>query len=196
MGSQWSAVTLFSAACPYVYVEPNINLSSEKRSIDSGVPMQVCSYLDLMIVQTEAQHLPFPSGHFKFISSLHAVEHFGLGRYKDEIDYNGDMKGLLEFNRVLNKDGIFVVSVPVVAKERERIVFNDNRLYHPLTFIKMLEQCGFIVVDYVFLLPNDCIAHGKPLNILDSVDLLEKINYNHDYGLICICKKSIKSLKF
>jgi len=60
------------------------------------------------------------------ISSLHAIEHFGLGRYGDKVDYNGHLKGLNNIYRMLIKGGKFYFSVPI---GRQRIDFNANRVF-------------------------------------------------------------------
>ena len=60
------------------------------------------------------------------ISSLHAIEHFGLGRYGDNIDIDGHLKGLNNIYSMLKKDGIFYFSVPM---GQCRIEFNAHRVF-------------------------------------------------------------------
>jgi len=60
------------------------------------------------------------------ISSLHAIEHFGLGRYGDPIDVNGHLKGLENIHRMLRKGGTFYFSVPI---GRQRVEFNAHRVF-------------------------------------------------------------------
>ncbi len=60
------------------------------------------------------------------ISSLHAIEHFGLGRYGDQIDFNGHMKGLNNVYKMLKKNGKFYFSVPIGP---QRIEFNAHRVF-------------------------------------------------------------------
>ena len=57
------------------------------------------------------------------VSSLHAIEHFGLGRYGDPIDVNGHMKGLDNIYNMLQTNGTFYFSVP------QRIEFNAHRVF-------------------------------------------------------------------
>jgi len=61
------------------------------------------------------------------LSCMHVVEHIGLGRYGDPIDYDGDLKAISELKRVLQPDGnlFFVVHMGKVA----RIQFNAHRIY-------------------------------------------------------------------
>lgn len=60
------------------------------------------------------------------ISSLHAVEHFGLGRYGDPIDSEGHLKGLDNMYRMLKQGGTFYFSVPIGA---QRVEFNAHRVF-------------------------------------------------------------------
>jgi SAM-dependent methyltransferase len=60
------------------------------------------------------------------ISSLHAIEHFGLGRYSDPIDYYGYAKALDNITSILQPGGIFYFSVPI---GKQRIEFNAHRIF-------------------------------------------------------------------
>ncbi len=66
------------------------------------------------------------------LSCLHALEHFRLGRYGDEIDALGWRKGLAAMGRVLAPGGRFYLSVPV---GRERVEYNSQRIFHPATIL-------------------------------------------------------------
>lgn len=63
---------------------------------------------------------------YQSISSLHALEHFGIGRYGDPIDINGHLKGLDNIYRMLVQGGIFYFSVPI---GEQRIEFNAHRVF-------------------------------------------------------------------
>ncbi|MBN2576795.1 MAG: DUF268 domain-containing protein [Deltaproteobacteria bacterium] len=63
------------------------------------------------------------------LSSLHAVEHFGLGRYGDPVDPGAWYRALQAFQRVLANDGRLYLSVPV---GRERVCFNAHRVFSPM----------------------------------------------------------------
>mgnify|MGYP001559594252 CR=1 FL=1 len=60
------------------------------------------------------------------ISSLHAIEHFGLGRYGDPIDYDGHKKALNNIYKILKKGGKFYFSTPI---GKQRIEFNAHRVF-------------------------------------------------------------------
>lgn len=60
------------------------------------------------------------------ISSLHAIEHFGLGRYADPVDYYGHLKALDNIYKMLEIGGRFYFSVPIGP---QRIEFNAHRVF-------------------------------------------------------------------
>ena len=60
------------------------------------------------------------------LSCLHALEHFGLGRYGDPVDYYGYILGLNNFHRILKKNGKLYLSVPIGP---QRIEFNAHRVF-------------------------------------------------------------------
>ena len=60
-------------------------------------------------------------------SSLHAVEHFGLGRYGDPVDVGGHIKAIDSLHRMLKAGGTLYFSVPV--SHTQRIEFNSQRVF-------------------------------------------------------------------
>jgi hypothetical protein len=60
------------------------------------------------------------------VSCLHALEHFGLGRYGDEIDYSGHLTGWNNIYKMLKKGGKLYFSVPIGP---QRIEFNAHRVF-------------------------------------------------------------------
>ena len=71
------------------------------------------------------------------LSCLHALEHFGLGRYGDPIDPLGSERGLKNMASLLKEGGIFYLSVPIGI---ERVEFNANRVFDPSKLITLAEQ--------------------------------------------------------
>ena len=73
--------------------------------------------------------LSIPDGFSNYcdsLSCLHALEHFGLGRYGDPIDYDGYIRGLNNLHRILKKNGKLYLSVPIGP---QRIEFNAHRIF-------------------------------------------------------------------
>lgn len=77
--------------------------------------------------QADLVRLPFKDGEIKSLSCMHVMEHVGLGRYGDPIDYNGDLKGMKELERVLAPGGNLLFVVPMGGNPR--IQFNAHRIY-------------------------------------------------------------------
>ncbi len=60
------------------------------------------------------------------LSCLHALEHFGLGRYGDPVDYDGYLHGFENMSKILQTEGKFYFSVPIGP---QRIEFNAHRVF-------------------------------------------------------------------
>lgn len=68
------------------------------------------------------------------LSCLHAIEHFGLGRYSDPIDVDGHNKGIANLVDLVETGGRLYLSVPI--SKRDEIHFNAHRLFHPETILQ------------------------------------------------------------
>jgi SAM-dependent methyltransferase len=88
-----------------------------------------------------------PTSAYDSVSCLHALEHFGLGRYGDPIDPDGHVKGLNSLIQMLKPGGKLILSVPI---GRERVEFNGHRVFDPCTIVQLaqpsltLEQFAYI----------------------------------------------------
>jgi SAM-dependent methyltransferase len=90
------------------------------------------------------------------ISSLHAIEHFGLGRYGDPISASAWRTALGSIARVLRPGGRAYVSVPV---GHQRVQFNAHRVLHPATILEAvapLELISFAAVDDAGVFHAEC----------------------------------------
>ncbi|HYT69284.1 MAG TPA: DUF268 domain-containing protein [Vicinamibacterales bacterium] len=79
----------------------------------------------------------FQTDSIESLSSLHAIEHIGLGRYGDPIAPDGWRDALRECARVLAPGGRFYFGTPV---GRERLNFNSGRVFFPQTIIAALDS--------------------------------------------------------
>jgi hypothetical protein len=80
------------------------------------------------------------------LSSLHAAEHFGLGRYSDPIDPQACFKFMSALQRVLSPGGRLYFSVPI---GRERVEFNAHRVFAAQTILNsfpLLQLVSFSLV--------------------------------------------------
>lgn len=95
------------------------------------------------------------------VSSLHAIEHFGLGRYGDPIDAQGHILGLRSLQRVLAPGGRLYVSFPVGA---ERVEYNGQRVLSPTLPLDVLTE---LTLESFVAIPSD----GLPRDDMSPRDL-------------------------
>ncbi|MGE0325253.1 MAG: DUF268 domain-containing protein [Polyangiaceae bacterium] len=96
----------------------------------------------LTFIQADATSLSgIESGSVPSLSSLHAVEHFGLGRYGDPISPEGWRQGMGALARVLAPQGRLYFSVPV---GRERLRFNAQRVFDPRRVVDTFGELEFV----------------------------------------------------
>lgn len=75
------------------------------------------------------------------LSSLHAVEHFGLGRYGDPVEPDACFRAMRALARVLQPGGKLYFSVPVGI---ERVEFNAHRVFAPETVLNALPELRLV----------------------------------------------------
>jgi len=80
------------------------------------------------IINQDVRYLEMADNSMDMVTTLHTIEHFGLGRYGDEFDPEGDSKAVINFLRVIKPGGHFLFSVPVTTGQA-CIAFNSHRIY-------------------------------------------------------------------
>jgi SAM-dependent methyltransferase len=70
------------------------------------------------------------------VSCLHAVEHFGLGRYGDPIQVDGHLRGIRNVAALVSPGGRLHISVPMGP---QRVEFNAHRVFAAETIPSLLE---------------------------------------------------------
>jgi len=112
--------------------------------------------------------------YYDSISSLHAIEHFGLGRYGDPIDYFGFEKAIDNISKLLQINGHFYFSVPIGP---QRIEFNAHRVFS-LKFLILLLEKKFKIKTFSYV--NDKGDFFK------NVELTQE-NINTNFGCVFGC---------
>jgi hypothetical protein len=79
---------------------------------------------------------------------MHAIEHFGLGRYGDPLDFNGHLKGIANLHRMLRPGGTLYLSTPIGA--RQRIEFNAHRVF-ALPYLLNRLAAGFQLRSFAYV---------------------------------------------
>ena len=118
----------------------------------------------LKIIRANILHLPYKRNSVPSLSSLHVIEHIGLGRYGDAIDPEGTKKAIKEMIRVMKPGGYIYLSLPV---GKYRLCFNAHRIHTPEMIIREFIGCKlveFSVVDDEGNLHEnvDWRSYGKP----------------------------------
>lgn len=86
-------------------------------------------------------------GQYDSVSCLHALEHFGLGRYGDPIDPQGHIKGIDSLSALLSPGGTLYLSVPIGP---QRLEFNSARVFS-LSYLLGLVERNYRVKDFALV---------------------------------------------
>lgn len=112
------------------------------RAVSAKIP-------NVSFVQADLMNAPPAQlrGFCDSLSCLHAIEHFGLGRYGDPINPGGHLVGLHNLGALLTAGGKFYCSFPI---GRQRIEFNAHRIFDlrymldSLTRLYQVDQFSYV----------------------------------------------------
>lgn len=138
------------------------------RPISTRIPGVTFKQADLM--NPDAAMLNYCDS----LSCLHALEHFGLGRYGDPIDPKGYEHGIRNMTNVLRSGGMFYLSVPVGV---ERVEFNANRVFNPNTIVAAAKASGLTLRTFSLFTSDNGLVEADA-----SHETLSAIGQNR-YGL-------------
>lgn len=108
------------------------------------------------------------------ISCLHALEHFGLGRYGDPIDYKGWEKGIESLSLMLKDEGVLYLSVP--TGKIQRVEFNAHRVFS-VPFLRSKFESKFDLEGFAFVTDD-----GKLHTDYDPNSIEAESSFNASYG--------------
>ena len=98
------------------------------------------------------------------LSCLHAIEHFGLGRYGDPINPDGYLVGFQNLVSMLLPGGILYISFPIGSKNE--VHFNAHRVFHPTDIFSWgISNLDLLSFDYVDDLGNLHHNHDLARNV-------------------------------
>ena len=93
-------------------------------------PLEKSAHARIRFLQGDLmRHNPEWNGVADSVSSLHALEHFGLGRYGDTIDPNGHVTGFRNLSRIVAPGGMLYVGLPIGSQTQ--VFFNAHRIFAP-----------------------------------------------------------------
>jgi hypothetical protein len=109
------------------------------RPVSSEIPGVVFKRADLMSTESLAGLCGGDEGYCDSLSCLHAIEHFGLGRYGDPINPLGHQQGIANLSKLLKPHGRLYLSTPIGI---ERVEFNANWVFDPRTIVRVANMAG------------------------------------------------------
>jgi len=169
-----------------------IHKHSPKRHVDiasrvDGFVAHVASYREIEVIDVRPleksvhKNIKFhqadlinPQGIGKTdsLSCLHAIEHFGLGRYTDPIDVDGHNKGITNLINLVEEGGRMYISFPI--GKNDEVHFNAHRVFHPTTILKHPS-----VEKSMRLVRFDFVDDNGDLHLSKSI---EDVNVEISYG--------------
>jgi SAM-dependent methyltransferase len=118
---------------------------------------------------------------FDSISTLHAIEHFGLGRYGDPIDYNGHLKAIDNITRMLQSGGKLYFSVPI---GRQRIEFNAHRVFS-IQYLLDIFKANYNLITFSYV---DDKGDFHEDVIINQTDMYRNYGCNYGCGIFELTK--------
>lgn len=116
------------------------------------------------------------------LSCLHALEHFGLGRYGDPIDPQGYIAGFKNMVKILKTNGTFYLGVPIGL---ERVEFNAHRVFNPLALVQLAGDTGLVLKKLVWIGSDHKLIRATNLQF----DLKGLANLNYSLGIFTFTKQ-------
>ncbi len=124
---------------------------------------------DLESGSADLTKLYFPDNSITSLSCMHTIEHIGLGRYGDPIDYDGDLKAAAELSRVVAAGGNLLIVVPV---GKSKIMFNAHRIY---SYRQVIDMFKSLELKEFSLITDNAQTEGMTFNATE--ELSDKQNY-------------------
>ena len=149
------------------------------RPISTAVPGVVFRQADLM----NPTSLPTTDGggYCDSLSCLHAIEHFGLGRYGDPVNPQGYQRGIANMAQLLQPGGTFYLSTPI---GQERVEFNANWVFDPRSIVRCAEAAGMTLQKLIVITPDN----GPQEAAIDTATLADLALPRYQLGLFIFTK--------
>ena len=134
-------------------------------------PLEDFAHKNIKFIQADLMN-PHDFGETDSISCLHAIEHFGLGRYTDPIDVDGHNKGITNLVSLVKENGRMYISFPI--GKNDEVHFNAHRIFHPATILKHPS-----IEKSMRLIRFDFVDDNGDLHLSKSI---EDVNLDTHYG--------------
>ena len=120
---------------------------------------------------------------FSSISSLHVVEHVGLGRYGDKVDPVGHIKAINNLSLLLRTNGLLYLSFPI--GQISRVEFNAHRVISLADSKRFFDQAGLSIIDFAYV---DDVGHLNFQESLGDIDFLNSYGLKYGCGIWSLIK--------
>lgn len=137
------------------------------RPVSFAIPGVIFKQADLM--NAEGCHQDYCDS----VSCLHALEHFGLGRYGDPVDADGYIAGLKNMAALLKHGGLFYLSVPV---GKACVEFNAHRIFDPHNLVELAGAQGLSLTEFSWIDASRTLFHS--VGSEQDFDNLSKLRYS------------------
>jgi hypothetical protein len=174
-----------------LYVARKINAANPQKHVDIGSSVEgfvahVASFREIEVFDIRPITARIPGVTFRqadlmapdtgikdycdSLSCLHALEHFGLGRYGDPIDPAGYESGIRNMASMVRAGGVFYLSVPVGV---ERVEFNAHRVFDPNTIVDVAKKNKLLLREFsVFSTDNGLVETDATPETLSAIGRL------------------------
>ncbi len=166
VGSQIDFVRYLSAVIRVIFIDI--------RPIELPLPNLKC-------VNGSILSTGYPDNSVSSISSLHVIEHIGLGRYGDPIDPDGSAKAAREMMRMLAPGGRLYISTPV---GRPRVCFNAHLIRTPQQVVDLFAPLELVEFSIV----------GDDRRFIENADITKYDNSAYACGMFVFTKSGKCSL--
>lgn len=138
-------------------------------------PLDKCAHKNIQFIQADIMtDANLGNNLFDSVSCLHALEHFGLGRYGDPIFPDGHLRGLITIVNLTSLGGRLYLSVPFTTGP-SRVEFNAHRVFNISDFLNFE-----IVKNQLNLLSLRLIDDNGAL--LDEYANIDNFDFQINYG--------------
>jgi SAM-dependent methyltransferase len=186
-----------------LYIAQQVFQNNPMRHVDigsriDGFVAHVASFREIEVLDVRDFHLSIPNIRFTranlatkdfylvdycdSLSCLHSLEHFGLGRYGDPVDYNGHLIGWENMFRMLKKGGKFYFSVPI---GNQRLEFNAHRVFSMVYLLGLIER-HYDVDSFAYI--ND-VQEFITDAVLDAAAVRENFGCRYGCGIFAMTRR-------